>query len=84
MRVGGGSPSREARNDRAERQKGAGVGSARQFDAVLVSELTHWGRSTMDLLETLQTLHLNTTLTLIVFAVVNLWLFRLGDGAAAS
>jgi hypothetical protein len=31
----------------------------------------------MDLLETLQTLHLNTTLILIVFAVVNLLLFRL-------
>ena len=83
MRVGGGSLSRP-RNDRTERQKVLALAQAREFDVVLVSELTRWGRSTMDLLETLQTLHLNTTLTLIVFAVVNLWLFRLGDGAAAS
>jgi hypothetical protein len=31
---------------------------------VLVSELTRWGRSTMDLLETLQTLHLKASLLL--------------------
>ena len=45
-----------AKNDRAERKKVMALAQAREIDAVLVSELTRWGRSTMDLLETLQTL----------------------------
>jgi DNA invertase Pin-like site-specific DNA recombinase len=45
-----------AKNDRAERKKVMALAQAREIDAILVSELTRWGRSTMDLLETLQAL----------------------------
>ena len=45
-----------ARNDRTERKKVLALAQAREIDAVLVSELTRWGRSMMDLLETLQAL----------------------------
>ena len=46
-----------ARNDRAERKKVIAMAQARQIDAVLVTELSRWGRSTQDLLATLNDLH---------------------------
>ena len=42
--------------DRAERQKVMALARARQIDAVLVTELSRWGRSTLDLLHTLEEL----------------------------
>src|SRR5271154_4737355 len=42
--------------DRVERRKVMGLAQARQLDAVLVTELSRWGRSTTDLLATLQEL----------------------------
>ncbi len=45
-----------ARNDRAERKKILAMAQARKIDAVLVTEMTRWGRSTIDLLQTLQDL----------------------------
>ena len=42
--------------DRAERRRVIALAQARQIDAVLVSELSRWGRSTTDLLATLQEL----------------------------
>jgi putative DNA-invertase from lambdoid prophage Rac len=45
------------RNDRQERAKVMAMAQARKIDAVLVTELTRWGRSTIDLLSTLQELH---------------------------
>ena len=42
--------------DRAERKKVMALAQARQIDVVLVSELSRWGRSTLDLLHTLQEL----------------------------
>ncbi len=45
-----------ARLDRAERKKVMALAQARQIDAVLVTELSRWGRSTMDLLHTLREL----------------------------
>ena len=42
--------------DRAERKKVMALAQARQIDAVLVTELSRWGRSTLDLLHTLQEL----------------------------
>jgi putative DNA-invertase from lambdoid prophage Rac len=41
------------RLDRAERRKVLALAQARQIDAVLVTELSRWGRSTTDLLATL-------------------------------
>jgi DNA invertase Pin-like site-specific DNA recombinase len=46
-----------ARNDRQERKKVIAMAQARQIDAVLVTEISRWGRSTKDLLETLDELH---------------------------
>ncbi len=46
-----------AQNDRAERAKILKLAQARKIDAVLVTELTRWGRSTVDLLGTLQDLN---------------------------
>jgi DNA invertase Pin-like site-specific DNA recombinase len=46
-----------ARNDRAERNKVIAMAQARQIEAVLVTELSRWGRSTQDLLATLNDLH---------------------------
>ncbi len=40
-----------------ERQKLLALAQNRQIDAVLVTELTRWGRSMLDLLHTLQSLH---------------------------
>ena len=45
-----------AKNNRIERKNVMALAQAREIDAVLVSELARWGRSTLDLLETLQTL----------------------------
>lgn len=42
--------------DRAERKKVMALAQARLIDAVLVTELSRWGRSTLDLLETLREL----------------------------
>ena len=42
--------------DRAERRKVMALAQARHIDAVLVTELTRWGRSTTDLLATLKEL----------------------------
>lgn len=42
-----------ARVDRAERKKAMALAQARKIDAVLVTELSRWGRSTIDLLQTL-------------------------------
>lgn len=45
-----------AKLDRAERKKVLALAQARQIDAVLVTELSRWGRSTIDLLNTLREL----------------------------
>lgn len=42
--------------DRAERRKVMALAQARKIDAVLVTELPRWGRSTVDLLNTLREL----------------------------
>ena len=46
-----------AKNDRAERAKVMALAQAHQIDAVLVTELSRWGRSTQDLVQTLDDLH---------------------------
>jgi putative DNA-invertase from lambdoid prophage Rac len=46
-----------ARNDRAERRKVMELARARQIDAIVVTELSRWGRSTQDLVQTLDDLH---------------------------
>jgi DNA invertase Pin-like site-specific DNA recombinase len=43
-----------AKNDRPERDKVMQLARQRKIDAVLVHELSRWGRNTEDLLETLQ------------------------------
>jgi putative DNA-invertase from lambdoid prophage Rac len=45
-----------SKNDRRERDKVIQLARNRQIEAVLVTELTRWGRSTTDLLHTLQEL----------------------------
>ena len=45
-----------AKLDRAERKKVMALAQAREIDAVLVTELSRWGRSTIDLLNTLHEL----------------------------
>jgi len=45
-----------AKNDRAMRKEIMALAQAREIDAVLVTELTRWGRSTTDLLDTLHQL----------------------------
>lgn len=45
-----------AKINRAERQKIMSLAQARQIDAILVTELTRWGRSTLDLFHTLHDL----------------------------
>lgn len=42
--------------DRAERKKVMALAQARKIDAILVTELSRWGRSTIDLVHTLQVL----------------------------
>jgi putative DNA-invertase from lambdoid prophage Rac len=44
------------RVDRAERRKVMALAQARRIDAVLVTELSRWGRGTLDLLHTLKDL----------------------------
>ena len=44
------------RVDRAERRKVMALAQAREIDAILVTELSRWGRSTIDLISTLQEL----------------------------
>lgn len=44
------------RLDRIERRKVMALAQARRIDVVLVTELSRWGRSTLDLLETLREL----------------------------
>jgi DNA invertase Pin-like site-specific DNA recombinase len=46
-----------ARNDRVQRQKVMDLARAREIDAILVTELSRWGRSTQDLVQTLDDLH---------------------------
>lgn len=45
-----------AKTDRIERKKVMALAQARDIDAVLVTELSRWGRSTIDLVQTLQSL----------------------------
>jgi putative DNA-invertase from lambdoid prophage Rac len=45
-----------AKNDRAERKKIIELARSRSIDAVLVTELSRWGRSTVDLIMTLELL----------------------------
>lgn len=42
--------------DRLQRKKIMALAQARKIDAVLVTELTRWGRSTIDLMQTIQVL----------------------------
>ena len=42
--------------NRAERQQVMELAQARKIDAILVTEMTRWGRSTLDLIQTLQEL----------------------------
>jgi putative DNA-invertase from lambdoid prophage Rac len=44
------------KDDRTERKKVMALAQARKIDAILVTELTRWGRSTMDLVRMLQDL----------------------------
>jgi DNA invertase Pin-like site-specific DNA recombinase len=44
------------KNHRSERKKVMELAQARQIDVILVTELTRWGRSTIDLVHTLQDL----------------------------
>lgn len=45
-----------ARLDRAERRRVMALAQAREIDVILVTELSRWGRSTIDLLHTLRDL----------------------------
>ena len=47
-----------AKLDRAERKKVMALAQRREIDAVLVTELSRWGRSTLDLLHTLKELEM--------------------------
>ena len=44
------------KHNRVERQKVMELAQARKIDAILVTEMTRWGRSTLDLIQTLQEL----------------------------
>ena len=46
-----------AKAERAERKKVMALAQARKIDAILVTELSRWGRSTPDLVQTLDDLH---------------------------
>jgi DNA invertase Pin-like site-specific DNA recombinase len=46
-----------AKNDRVERKTVMALAQGRQIDAILVTELSRWGRSTQDLVQTLDDLH---------------------------
>jgi DNA invertase Pin-like site-specific DNA recombinase len=43
-----------AKDERAERKKVLALAQARKIEVILVTELTHWGRSMLDLFHTLQ------------------------------
>jgi putative DNA-invertase from lambdoid prophage Rac len=45
-----------AKTDRIERKKVMALAQAHEIDAILVTELSRWGRSTIDLVQTLQSL----------------------------
>jgi len=45
-----------AKTDRIEHKKVMALAQAREIDAILVTELSRWGRSTIDLVQTLQSL----------------------------
>ena len=45
-----------AKDDRAERKKILALAQARSIDVILLTELTRWGRSMLDLFHTLQDL----------------------------
>ncbi len=45
-----------SKNNRVERKQVMNLAQAREIDGVLVTELTRWGRSTIDLITTLQDL----------------------------
>ena len=45
------------KNDRVERKKVMALAQAREIEAILVTELSRWGRSTQDLVQTLDDLH---------------------------
>lgn len=45
------------KNDRIERKKVMALAQARKIEAILVTELSRWGRSTQDLVQTLDDLH---------------------------
>ncbi|MEA5516761.1 recombinase family protein [Nodularia sp. UHCC 0506] len=45
------------KHDRTERSKVMALARSHSIDAILVTEMTRWGRSTIDLIETLQDLH---------------------------
>ena len=45
------------KNDRVERKKVMALAQARKIEAILVTELSRWGRSTQDLVQTLDDLH---------------------------
>ncbi|WP_035140156.1 recombinase family protein [Fischerella sp. PCC 9605] len=46
-----------SKNLHSERDKVIALAQSRKIDAILVTEMTRWGRSTIDLIETLQSLH---------------------------
>src|SRR4029453_13065725 len=45
------------KNDRPERLKAMALAKAHEINAILVTELSRWGRSTQDLVQTLDDLH---------------------------
>lgn len=45
------------KHNRSERQKVMALAQSHSIDAILVTEMTRWGRSTIDLISTLQSLH---------------------------
>lgn len=45
------------KNSRTERSVVMALAQSHKIDAILVTEMTRWGRSTIDLIETLQSLH---------------------------
>jgi DNA invertase Pin-like site-specific DNA recombinase len=51
-----------AKDSRPERREVMALAQDRRLDAILVTELTRWGRSTLDLVRTLQSLSQNPLL----------------------
>jgi putative DNA-invertase from lambdoid prophage Rac len=47
----------DAKNDHAERKKVMALAQAHKIDAILVTELSRWGRSTQELVQTPDDLH---------------------------